>query len=56
MVSASCDGWVKIWDTHMFVCEQVMAYVASVVAENGGIAADDGVGGANDSLRRRSTC
>jgi hypothetical protein len=33
MVSASTDGWVKIWDTHMFVCVQVIADDAAAVAD-----------------------
>lgn len=35
MVSASTDGWVKIWDTHMFVCVQVIADDATAVADIG---------------------
>ncbi len=41
MVSASCDGCVKIWDTHMFVCEQVIADAAAVVAEDDVVVADN---------------
>jgi hypothetical protein len=46
MVSASGDGWIRVWDTHMFVCTQV--------GSSGGSSdfVDDGGAGDDDAVRR----